>query len=173
MSDCTITLLLAANTFDPQMLLRLSVAAVLGLVIGLEREKPHRAAGMRTHVLVALGSALFVTASLNAGATLDATTRVIQGVVQGIGFLGAGTILKLSDKAEVRGLTTAASVWLTAAIGVAAGLGDFWLAGIAAVLGWLALRPLKSIEDAAFPRQEQKASKKRPGTTAPTSAEDD
>lgn len=153
MHEHTITMLLASMTFDPQMLLRLSVAAGLGLVIGLEREKPHRAAGMRTHVLVALGSALFVTSALNAGASMDATTRVIQGVVQGIGFLGAGTILKLSDKAEVRGLTTAASVWLTAAIGVSAGLGDFWLAGIAAALGWFALRPLKVIEDAAFPQR--------------------
>ena len=91
---------------------------------------------------------------------MDATTRVIQGVVQGIGFLGAGTILKLSDKAEVRGLTTAASIWLTAAIGVAAGLGDYWLALIAAGLGWFALRPLKAIEHSVFPQRGNGNSKK-------------
>lgn len=153
MNNNPITLMLATTTFDAQLLLRLAVAGGLGLIIGIERERPHRAAGMRTHVLVALGSALFVTSALNAGASMDATTRVIQGVVQGIGFLGAGTILKLSDKAEVRGLTTAASVWLTAAIGVAAGLGDYWLAAIAAGLGWFALRPLKLIENSVFPQR--------------------
>src|SRR5688572_459251 len=84
------TLILASNDLDPQMFLRLGAALGLSLIIGLDRESPHRAAGMRTHVLVALGSALFVLASLQAGATINDSSRVIQGVVQGIGFLGAG-----------------------------------------------------------------------------------
>lgn len=128
------------------MVLRLLLAAAMGFVIGLGRERLHKAAGLRTHILVSTGSAIFVLAALNAGTTLDSTSRVIQGIVQGIGFLGAGTILKLSDRAEVQGLTTAASVWLTAAIGVSAGLGQIWLAIIGTALAWLVLGPLNKLE---------------------------
>ena len=102
---------------------RLLVAVVLGGMLGYERESNGNSAGFRTHMLVALGAALFVLVPLEAGITPGELSRVIQGVITGIGFLGAGAIIKLSKEREIKGLTTAASVWLTAAIGVAAGMG--------------------------------------------------
>ncbi|MFN3579330.1 MAG: MgtC/SapB family protein [Pseudomonas sp.] len=103
--------------------LRLVLAVILGGVLGYERENQGKAAGIRTHMLVALGAALFVMAPDQAGAMDDAMSRVIQGVVAGVGFLCAGTILKGDRLNEVQGLTTAAGLWLTAAMGVAVGLG--------------------------------------------------
>ncbi|BBP76596.1 MULTISPECIES: MgtC/SapB family protein [Pseudomonas] len=106
--------------------LRLLIAALLGGVLGFEREQKGKAAGVRTHMLVALGAALFVLVPQMSGAQADAMSRVVQGVIAGIGFLGAGTILKGHADEEgqhVKGLTTAAGLWMTAAIGVAAGLG--------------------------------------------------
>ena len=111
--------------------LRLLLAAVLGGAIGYEREKKERSAGLKTHILVSVGSALFVMAPLYAGVSQADNTRVVQGVVSGIGFLGAGAILKLQRDMRVEGLTTAASIWLTSAIGVAAGLGNALLVIIA------------------------------------------
>ena len=111
--------------------LRLLLAAVIGGAIGYEREKKERSAGLKTHILVSVGSALFVMAPLYAGVSQADNTRVVQGVVSGIGFLGAGAILKLQRDMRVEGLTTAASIWLTSAIGVAAGLGNALLAIIA------------------------------------------
>lgn len=104
---------------------RLVMAAVLGGILGFEREHKGKAAGVRTHMLVALGAALFVLVPQTSGAESDAMSRVLQGVIAGIGFLGAGTILKnqQGDEAHVKGLTTAAGLWMTAAIGVAAGMG--------------------------------------------------
>jgi putative Mg2+ transporter-C (MgtC) family protein len=102
---------------------RLLVAAVLGGLLGYEREMKGTAAGLRTHMLVAVGAALFVLVPLQAGVSLPDMSRVLQGVVSGIGFLGAGAIIKLSQDREIRGVTTAANIWLTAAIGVAAGMG--------------------------------------------------
>jgi putative Mg2+ transporter-C (MgtC) family protein len=102
---------------------RLLVAVALGAVLGYERELRGTAAGLRTHMLVALGSALFVLVPLQAGIHVSDISRVLQGVISGIGFLGAGAIIKLSQDREIIGLTTAASVWLTAAIGIAAGMG--------------------------------------------------
>ena len=106
-----------------RILLRLTLAAVLGGLLGIEREQKGKAAGVRTHMLVAMGAALFVLLSQQAGMPPSDLSRVIQGVIAGIGFLGAGTILKGDDEDKVRGLTTAAGIWLTAAIGVAAGMG--------------------------------------------------
>ncbi|MET1077731.1 MAG: MgtC/SapB family protein [Pseudomonas sp.] len=103
---------------------RLLMAAFLGGILGYEREQQGKAAGIRTHMLVSMGAALFVLAPLQAGGDMDAISRVIQGLVAGIGFLGAGTILKGNgNEDQVKGLTTAAGLWLTAAIGVAVGLG--------------------------------------------------
>jgi len=102
---------------------RLIVAVVLGGLLGYERESHGISAGLRTHMLVALGAALFVLVPLEAGITPADLSRVLQGVITGVGFLGAGAIIKLSHEQEIKGLTTAASVWLTAAIGVAAGMG--------------------------------------------------
>jgi putative Mg2+ transporter-C (MgtC) family protein len=103
--------------------LRLLIAAILGGILGFEREQKGKAAGLRTHMLVALGSALFVLIPQQAGASVADLSRVLQGLVAGVGFLGAGAIIKGSDEVDTKGLTTAAGLWLTAAIGVAAGLG--------------------------------------------------
>ena len=102
---------------------RLMIAAVLGGILGYERERKKRSAGIRTHMLVAVGAALFVIGPLQSGMPLEDMSRVLQGVVQGIGFLGAGAIMVRAKQREVEGLTTAASIWATAAIGVIAGLG--------------------------------------------------
>ncbi len=106
-----------------RILLRLTLAALLGGLLGLEREQKGKAAGVRTHMLVAMGSALFVLVSQQAGMLSGDLSRVVQGITAGVGFLGAGTILKGNDEDKVKGLTTAAGIWLTAAIGVAAGMG--------------------------------------------------
>jgi putative Mg2+ transporter-C (MgtC) family protein len=103
--------------------LRLVVAIVLGALLGYERESRGASAGLRTHMLVSLGSALFVLVPLQAGMAIEDLSRVLQGVAAGIGFLGAGAILKLNDEQAVKGLTTAAGIWLTCAVGVAAGMG--------------------------------------------------
>ncbi len=115
------------------IIVRVLVAAVLGGIIGWEREHKGRAAGLKTHMLVSIGSALFVLAPLMAGIDPDSVTRVMQGIIQGVGFLGAGAILKHSD-ARVEGLTTAAGVWMTAAIGMAAGMGQEVLAVMTTIL---------------------------------------
>ncbi len=102
--------------------LRVAIAAVLGGLLGYERERQGKAAGVRTHMIVAIGAALFMTVSQQIGLTQSEIGRVLQGIITGIGFLGAGTIVK-SEQNDVLGLTTAAGIWLTAAIGVAVGLG--------------------------------------------------
>jgi putative Mg2+ transporter-C (MgtC) family protein len=99
------------------------MAALLGGVLGYDREKKGKQAGLRTHMLVCVGAALFVLVPQQAKWSDEAVSRVPQGLLAGIGFLGAGAILHLESKGEIQGLTTAASIWLTAAIGVAAGLG--------------------------------------------------
>ena len=106
-----------------RILLRLTLAAVLGGLLGIEREQKGKAAGVRTHMLVAMGAALFVLLSQQSGMEHDDVSRVVQGIIAGVGFLGAGTILKGEEDEKVKGLTTAAGIWLTAAIGVAAGMG--------------------------------------------------
>lgn len=127
--------------------LRLLLAALLGGMLGYERERKGKAAGLRTHMLVALGAAFFVLIPQQAGASISDLTRVIQGVVAGIGFLGAGTIIKLlAPKAEARGLTTAASIWLTAAIGVAAGAGRVASALLATFIALIILALLPRLE---------------------------
>ena len=103
--------------------LRLLVAAALGGLLGYERESQGKSAGVRTHMLVAIGAALFVLIPQQAGASTADLTRVLQGLVAGVGFLGAGAIILGTKQVETRGLTTAAGIWVTAAIGVAAGMG--------------------------------------------------
>ena len=103
---------------------RLLMAALLGGILGFEREQRGKSAGVKTHILVCMGAALFVLIPQQAGIISSADlSRVMQGVIAGIGFLGAGAILKGNDEKDLKGLTTAAGIWLTAAIGVAAGLG--------------------------------------------------
>ena len=103
--------------------LRLVLAALLGGLLGFERESHGKAAGIRTHMLVCTGAALFVLGSELVGGGDDAMSRVVQGIVAGIGFLCAGTIIKGDRMHDVKGLTTAAGVWMTAAVGVCVGLG--------------------------------------------------
>jgi putative Mg2+ transporter-C (MgtC) family protein len=103
--------------------LRLVLALTFGAMIGWERERRDAAAGLRTHMLVALGAAVFVLAFDLSDADSADLSRVVQGVVAGIGFLGAGAVLKLEKREQIHGLTTAASIWVTAAVGVIVGLG--------------------------------------------------
>ena len=103
---------------------RLAIAAALGGLIGFERERKGKAAGVRTHMMVAIGAALFVLVPIGAGLEAGDLSRVIQGVAAGMGFLGGGTILKRQD--DIEGLTSAATIWFTAAVGLAAG----WLGNL-------------------------------------------
>lgn len=119
--------------------IRIVAAIGLGAVVGWERERANKPAGLRTHILVCLGTTVFVIACSGSGMDSDALSRVIQGIVTGLGFIGAGAILKRSDERDVRGLTTAAGLWMTAAIGVAVGLGCLGIAllGTIATVGLL------------------------------------
>jgi putative Mg2+ transporter-C (MgtC) family protein len=114
-------------------------AAILGGILGYEREHKGKSAGMRTHMLVAIGAALFVLVPQQSGASEADITRVIQGLATGIGFLGAGTIIKNGSNEEIVGLTTAAGIWLTAAIGIAAGMGRESTAVLSTVLALVIL----------------------------------
>ncbi|OZI62239.1 MgtC/SapB family protein [Bordetella genomosp. 11] len=129
-----------------RIVIRLVLAVLLGGMIGYERERSGKAAGLRTHMLVALGAALFVLAPLQAGMAVDDVGRVLQGIISGIGFLGAGAIIKSSAQGEIKGLTTAASIWLTAAIGIAAGMGKEVLAIVSALLALAILDLLHRLE---------------------------
>jgi putative Mg2+ transporter-C (MgtC) family protein len=119
-----------------RVVVRVLLAAVLCGLLGAEREKARKPAGLRTHMLVALGAAVFALFPVEAGMSIGDLSRVIQGVAAGIGFIGAGTILKRADADEVSGLTTAASVWLTAAIGLAVGAGHIWLPIVVTATAW-------------------------------------
>ena len=128
---------------------RLIMAALLGGILGFERESAGKAAGLRTHMLVALGAALFVLVPQQAG--LKELSKVIEGIVAGIGFIGAGAILKTSKEQDIKGLTTAAGIWLTAAVGVAAGLGRVTTAILGTVLAVIILAALQRLSDRINP----------------------
>ena len=121
-----------------EVFLRLGAAVLAGALIGFDREVRNKPAGLRTMALVALGSAVFALAGASSGGA-DAASRVIQGVITGVGFLGAGSIIRGQTEQSVRGLTTAASIWLAAAVGVACGLALWPLVLIACCLGLLIL----------------------------------
>lgn len=126
-----------------EMILRFLLAVALGAGIGYQRERAGKAAGVRTHILVSSGAALFTLVSIYGfnGATVD-VSRVAAGVVVGIGFIGAGVILRGTREEEVAGLTTAATIWITAAIGLAAGAGMYLVSVIAtAVIVGILLLP--------------------------------
>lgn len=127
-----------------RILTRLLLAALLGGLLGYEREQRGKAAGIRTHMLVAMGAAMFVLVPLLGGMPPDDISRVLQGVITGVGFLGAGAIVKHKDATEedVQGLTTAAGIWMTAAIGVACGMGRESTAVLSAVLALVVLKLL-------------------------------
>jgi putative Mg2+ transporter-C (MgtC) family protein len=129
-----------------RVVVRVVSAALLGGLLGLERERAGKPAGLRTHMLVSVGAALFIIFPAEAGLPGESLSRVIQGVATGIGFIGAGTILKRSDSDEIQGLTTAASLWLTTAIGLSVGAGQLWLPVIGALCAWLILSVLRRFE---------------------------
>lgn len=133
------------NTLDDagdvtRIALRLLVSGALGAMIGFERESMGKSAGVRTHMLVAIGSSLFVIVPHLASFDVNSQSRVIQGLMAGIGFLGAGAIVKGRPGEEIQGLTTAATIWMTAALGMAVALGRDVSAIVAAVLALLILR---------------------------------
>jgi putative Mg2+ transporter-C (MgtC) family protein len=134
------------------VLIRVIAATVLGAIVGFEREKAGKPAGLRTHMLVSLGTAVVVLACSGIGMDLDGLSRVIQGIVTGIGFIGAGSILKLSEEREIKGLTTAAGLWMTAAIGVTVGLGALGVALITTVMTVTVLAVVGVIEARAEAR---------------------
>ena len=125
---------------------RLLLAAVLGGVLGFERERSGKSAGMRTHMLVAIACGFFVLVPQQFGMSNADLSRVVQGIVTGIGFIGAGSILKLSQSHEVRGLTTAAGLFLTSAIGMAAGMGRAASAIQGTILAYTVLALLQPLE---------------------------
>jgi len=129
-----------------RVLTRLVIAALFGAIIGVQRERAGKAAGLRTHMLVAMGGALFVVSGAESGMTPEDLSRVIQGLITGIGFIGAGAILKLPEERYIGGLTTAAGIWMTAAVGVAAGLGRWGSAAASVVLTWIILAGLLRFE---------------------------
>lgn len=135
-----------------RIVVRLVVAGLLGGMLGWEREHAGKDAGVRTHMLVAMGAALFVLVAQQIGIEAAETSRVIQGIIAGVGFLGAGTILKGDGDNQVKGLTTAAGIWLTAAIGVAAGLGHEATAVLSTVLALAVLWLIPVLHSATLGR---------------------
>jgi len=123
-------------------LIRLIAATLFGAVIGYERQRAGKAAGLRTHILVAAGTSMFILGCEGAGIRTDsdAISRVIQGIITGIGFVGAGSIIKRDSERDIQGVTTSAGIWMTAAIGVTVGLGMIGLAMMATILSLLILR---------------------------------
>ena len=126
---------------ETEILLRIVVAAIAGGLIGFERRVVHKPAGLRTLMLVGMGAALFVIVTV--GTIPDQAARIIAGIATGVGFLGAGAIFRSED--HIKGLTTAASIWATAAIGIAAGLGEYVLVVVVTILVVLVLQ-LNKIE---------------------------
>jgi putative Mg2+ transporter-C (MgtC) family protein len=140
-----------------RIVLRAFTAVLLGGLIGWERGRTGKDAGLRTHMLVSLGSALFVMAAVESGVGPGDVARVVQGVASGVGFLGAGAILKLSDKREIRGLTTAAGIWMTSAAGLSAGLGRYGLAFVTVLMAWLILAVVPSAQTEDEPKPKGRA----------------
>src|SRR5687768_16040317 len=142
-----------------EVILRIVVAALLGGLVGLEREVSEQPAGFRTHILVSMGAALFTLVGAYTFSETGADpTRVAAQVVTGIGFIGAGVIFQ--QGASIRGLTTAASLWVTAAIGTAVGLGYWDAAVVTAVITVVALYGLKRLGSVLFPRLRREAAEK-------------
>lgn len=129
-----------------QVVIRLIASALLGAVIGMQRERAGKPAGIKTHMLATMGTTVFILGCIGYGMSSDGLSRVIQGIVTGIGFLGAGAILKLDAKEDIQGLTTAASIWTSAAIGVAVGLGGLGLALLGTVLTLVVLAIIGKME---------------------------
>jgi putative Mg2+ transporter-C (MgtC) family protein len=124
--------------------LRIGVAAILSGIVGYNRERNYHPAGLRTHILVGVGSALFTVLSISAFGS-DSPGRVAAQIVVGIGFLGAGTIIRNNSR-DVHGMTTAADIWAVAGIGMACGVGYYVVAVFAAVIIWFTLAVLRKLD---------------------------
>ena len=134
-----------------QVAIRIVIAAILGGAIGLEREMKRKAAGLRTQMLVCMGATIVIVVARVDGIPLNEISRIIDGILTGIGFIGGGVILKLTLTREVQGLTTAASIWTTAAIGIAVGLGQVWVAVLSMLVVWIILFVLGYVEHKIWP----------------------
>jgi putative Mg2+ transporter-C (MgtC) family protein len=145
-----------------QISLRLLVALIVGGLVGFQRELTHKPAGLRTHMLLSLGIALIVIAAEESGMSKSDLSRVLQGLVTGIGFLGGGAILKLTAEHEIHGLTTAAGLWLTAAAGAAAGLGRLGLAVVGVCIGLFVLSAFVKVERRLGHRASRDAANRPP-----------
>lgn len=132
---------------------RLLAALLAGALIGAQRQWSGKAAGLRTHMLVALGTATLVVGCAEFGMGADPLSRVIQGLITGIGFLGAGTILKRAEQKQVNGLTTAAGIWMTAAASIAIGLGRYAVGFFAVVLTLIVLTFFLKLEEKYIERK--------------------
>ena len=135
------------------LVLKLSLSLLVGALIGLNRQSQKKPAGLRTHMLVTLGATIFVMVSLQSSqgkVSPDALSRVIQGITAGVGFLGAGEILRQSDieknQVKVHGLTSAAAIWVSSALGVAIGAGLYPLALVSVLMTWITLSLIKKLE---------------------------
>lgn len=134
---------------DWSVVVRLGLAVICGSIIGLNRYLYRKDAGMRTNALVALGAAMATIAVMDAhDSDAQALSRVLQGLVTGVGFIGAGVIMRDTGARHVRGLTTAASIWISAILGIAMGTGDYLVGGAGLVFALLALMVGKPIEKA-------------------------
>ena len=130
-----------------RMVVRMVTALGLGALLGLERAYSGKEAGIRTHMLVCLAAAILVMIPLGSGFDSADLSRVIQGILAGMGFIGGGVILKVTAEKDVIGLTTAAGIWLTTAIGIAVGLGRFGIAVVGTLFALITLR-LWAVTDA-------------------------
>ena len=152
------------TNYDMQIFIRLVLSLILSSLVGLERELHRRTAGLRTHILVSMGSCLIMLTSLHVFAIykdqvpLD-PTRIAAGVITGIGFLGAGTIMR--ERTNVKGLTTAASLWVVAAVGLAVGCGFYSAAIFSTLLTLAVLMVLRTFEGIILDREECKAKKEK------------
>lgn len=140
-----------------QIVGRTFVAAVLGGILGYEREQKGKAAGLRTHILVSLAAAFFVIIPQQAGMSIADLSRVLQGLAAGVGFLGAGAIIKQSEQGQVLGLTTAAGIYFTTAIGIAAGMGREVTAILGTVLALAVMTILLRVEQWIHGRRSEVA----------------
>ena len=157
-------------------LVRLAAAVILGGVIGWERERSRRPAGLRTHILVTLGCAAFMMLGMEvAERTKGDPTRIVQGIAMGVGFLGAGAILKLPGERRVEGLTTAASIWTASSAGVAVGAGWIILAAVITTLTLIVLLILHRLEHHPSPGEPPAPPRKNGRTRAdhPSSPDQD
>jgi putative Mg2+ transporter-C (MgtC) family protein len=146
---------------DLTIALRLAAALVAGVALGVDRDLRHKPAGVRTHALVSIGSALVVLAALIGGGTPESLSRVLQGLITGIGFLGAGVIIHHEKERRIEGLTTAASIWVAAGLGAACGAGLLTLVGFAIVAAMIVLvagGPFERVLERMFVKAEKKRS---------------